>query len=153
MFVRKKKSAAKQFSNSLKKSFFCKPSKQAQRQQQQQQLDQQQPNFPKHSTYDKRLNLSQISSKTNTLDANSDYHTLMRQSQLLHQQQQQQQINNTESIENVYGMKQNSPIKLRRINTPQHQQTLGAIEDIFAEDQTSNFNKSIQKPIDLAHIM
>ena len=97
--------------------------------------------------------MSQISSKTNTLDANSDYHTLMRQSQLLQQHQQQQQINNNESIDNVYGIKSNSPIKLRRINTPQNQQQLGAIEDIFADDQTNNFNKSIQKPIDLAHIM
>lgn len=90
----------------------------------------------------------------NTLDVNSsDYHTLMRQSQLLQQQQQQQHqqiLQNNESIDNIYGLKPSSPIKLRRINSPQQQQTLGAIEDFLADDQ---FNKSIQKPIDLAHIM
>lgn len=96
----------------------------------------QQLNYLKQSTYDKRITQSSVAANSkmnNNLENISDYSMLVRQ---------QQQNDLTDNIYGTQAQQQHSPIKLRRIP-----QKLGAINDYF-DDQT-NLNKKIPKSVDL----
>ncbi len=104
----------------MKKSFFCKPNKQAQQRQQQQQLDQynQQLNYSKQSTYDKRESTSNYQSPLGTNPNIQQQETAnnIYSSSTLAKQQQQQLINELNDKNNTYGTQNNSSIKLKRIS-------------------------------------